>query len=467
MGLEFFSECPRKLARILITVHKFFPANKAGTEVLTLKIATELKRRGHEILVVSADPPAVDARHATGPEWQDYEYEGIKVHAIGESLRLKNYSYEHEFLHPEIGDHFDNILEEFKPDLVHVMHAQNLSAEVITRAKSRGLRVIFSPTDFWFICPIVQLKRSDGTICEGPGPQAEHCISCYTPELIPSSQQFVEAVHKRLPVTKLLGKTLTAGIGYETYVSKKRVLAEAATRKRPEVLREIGNSVDAITVPTEIMKTLFIKNGFDESLIEKVPFGIDTSKLESFQEKVPADTLRVGFIGTIYEHKGLDILLKAFQLLPGEADAVLKVYGNTEQFPDYAAEILELADRSSIHKEKIQFLGTFANDKLGEVLTEIDVLVVPSRWYENTPLVIQSALATRTPLIATDLGGMSELVKSGENGLLFKLNDEEDLARQLESILHDRSKLLEFRKNIGPQRTVLDMVNDLERLYFA
>ena len=93
--------------------------------------------------------------------------------------------------------------------------------------------------------------------------------------------------------------------------------------------------------------------------------------------------------------------------------------------------------------------------------------MVPSRWYENTPLVIQSALATRTPLIATDLGGMSELVKSGENGLLFKLNDEEDLARQLESILHDRSKLLEFRKNIGPQRTVLDMVNDLERLYFA
>ncbi len=444
MGLEFFPEYPRTLARILITVHKFFPANKAGTEVLTLKIATELKRRGHEILVVSADPPAVDARHATGPEWQDYEYEGIKVHAIGESLRLKNYSYEHEFLHPEIGDHFDTILAEFKPDLVHVMHAQNLSAEVITRAKSRGLRVIFSPTDFWFICPIVQLKRSDGTICEGPGPQAEYCISCYTPELIPSSQQFVEAVHKRLPVTKFLGKTLTAGIGYEAYVSKKRVLAEAATRKRPEVLREIGNSVDAITVPTEIMKTLFIKNGFDESLIEKVPFGIDTSK-----------------------HKGLDILLKAFQLLPGEADAVLKVYGNTEQFPDYAAEILELADRSSIHKEKIQFLGTFANDKLGEVLTEIDVLVVPSRWYENTPLVIQSALATRTPLIATDLGGMSELVKSGENGLLFKLNDEEDLARQLESILHDRSKLLEFRKNIGPQRTVLDMVNDLERLYFA
>lgn len=454
------------MARILITVHKFFPANKAGTEVLTLKIARELKERGHEILVVSADPPAVDARHATGPEWQEYEYEEITVHAVGESLRLKDYTYEHEFMHPAIGDHFDDLISQFKPDLVHVMHAQNLSAEVIVRAKKRGLRVIFSPTDFWFICPIVQLKRTDGSICEGPGPEAQHCISCYTPELIPSAEQFVEAVHNRLPVTRLLGKSVTASLGYGSYIKKKQSLAEAATRKRPGVLREVGNSVDAITVPTEIMKTLFIQNGFNENLIEKVPFGIDTSSLEGFQNKVASDTLRIAFIGTIYEHKGLDILLKAIQLLPDDADMVLKVYGNTEQFPDYASEVLELADASPAHKSKIHFLGTFANDKLGEVLTEVDVLVVPSRWYENTPLVIQSALATKTPLIATDLGGMSELVKEGVNGMLFKLNDEKDLAGKLEVILRDREKLETFRENIGPQRQVKDMVDDLEMLYF-
>ena len=453
------------MSRILITVHKFFPANKAGTEVLTLKIAQELQARGHEILIVSADPPATDARHATGPEWQDYEHEGIKEHALGESLRLKNYTYEHEFYHPEIADHFETVLDSFKPDLLHVMHAQNLSAAIIERARKRGLPVVFSPTDFWFICPIVQLKRTDGTICEGPGPNAEHCISCYTPELIPSEDQFVEAVHGRMPITQMLGRRLTGALGYEFYVGKKRVAAEAATRKRPGVLREIGNSVDAIMVPTEIMKTLFIKNGFREELIHKVPFGIDTSLLEGYQKKSASTTLRIGFIGTIYEHKGLDILIKAFQRLNPSCDAVLKIYGNTEQFPEYAASVLALADKSQEHREKISFLGTFANEKLGEVLTDIDVLVVPSRWYENTPLVIQSALSARTPLIATNLGGMSELVKDGENGMLFELNDDRDLAEKLEALVGDRSLLSRFRENIGNQRTITEMVDDLESIY--
>ena len=268
-----------------------------------------------------------------------------------------------------------------------------------------------------------------------------------------------------MPITQMLGRRLTGALGYEFYVGKKRVAAEAATRKRPGVLREIGNSVDAIMVPTEIMKNLFIKNGFREELIHKVPFGIDTSLLEEFQNKSASTTLRIGFIGTIYEHKGLDILIKAFQRLNPSCDAVLKIYGNTEQFPEYAASVLALADKSQEHREKISFLGTFANEKLGEVLTDIDVLVVPSRWYENTPLVIQSALSARTPLIATNLGGMSELVKDGENGMLFELNDDRDLAEKLEALVGDRSLLSRFRENIGNQRTITEMVDDLESIY--
>lgn len=454
------------MARILITVHKFFPQHKAGTEVLTLKIAKELLNRGHEILVVSCDPPDQDARHATGPESQDYEYDGIKVHAIGESLRLKNYSYQHEFIHPEIGEHFASVLNQFKPDLVHIMHAQNLSARVIEKAKELGLRVILSPTDFWFICPIVQLKRTDGTICRGPGPDAEHCITCYTPELLPPQEQFVEAFKKKIPMGGLLGDSLIGNLFYKSYLSKKEVFAKEATRQRPGALKEIGNKVDAITVPTEIMKELFVENGFRQELIHKIPFGIDTSLLEPFQTKVASDKIRIGFIGTIYEHKGLDILIEAFQMLDPGTRSELKIYGSTEQFPEYASQVQELAQSKDSHKSKIRFLGTFKNQDLGKVLTEIDVLVVPSRWYENTPLVMQSALATKTPLIVTDLGGMSELVKDGVNGLTFSLNDPKDLASKLARVESEPDLLEQFRSNIDNQRTVENMVDDLEKFYF-
>ena len=454
------------VSRILFTVHKFFPSNKAGTEVLTLKIAQELKERGHEILVVSADPPAVDARHARGPEFEKYEYEGINVHAIGESLRLKNYTYEHEYYHPEIGEHFEKILEEFRPDLMHIMHAQNLSSVVIEKARQKQIRVILSPTDFWFICPIVQLKRTDGTICEGPGPGARYCMSCYTPELLPPKKEFADALASRFPVVKEAGLQGLGNLLYPAYILMKKKKACDSTRKRPGVLRDLGNQVDAICVPTEIMKTLFVKNGFRESLIHKIPFGIDTSKLESFQEKKTSSTLRVAFIGTIYEHKGLDILIKAFQQLDPQLDIELKIYGSLEQFPEYGAEVKELSERSPGHLEKIKFKGTFPNEKLGEVLTEVDVLVVPSRWYENTPLVIQSALATKTPLVVTNLGGMSELVKDGINGLTFELNNDKDLAEKLKVIVEKPELLEEFRGNIGQERTIIDMVDDLEKLYF-
>jgi glycosyltransferase involved in cell wall biosynthesis len=78
---------------------------------------------------------------------------------------------------------------------------------------------------------------------------------------------------------------------------------------------------------------------------------------------------------------------------------------------------------------------------------------------------MQSALATGTPLIVTNLGGMAELVKHGENGLLFKLNDSDSLRAQLLSILKDRAMLKRMSENIKEERTVADMVNDIESVF--
>jgi glycosyltransferase involved in cell wall biosynthesis len=202
-------------------------------------------------------------------------------------------------------------------------------------------------------------------------------------------------------------------------------------------------------------------------LIKHVPFGIDTSKLTAHQQKKPADRLRIGYIGTFFEHKGVDLLIKAFLRLPASlaSAAELKLYGDLKQFPDYVATLQALVANSKLAGQSVSFLGTFPNDQLGAVMEEIDVLVVPSRWYENTPLVMQSALATLTPLIVTDLGGMSELVKHGENGLLFKLNDCQSLLQQLTAVLEDRDLLPKFASNIKPERTVGQMVDDIESVY--
>jgi glycosyltransferase involved in cell wall biosynthesis len=457
------------MKRVLLTVHKFFPEHKAGTEVLTLKVAQGLMSRGYEVLVVTANPPDIDARHPSMDEWRDYVHEGVNVHSIEEGLRLKGYTFKHEYHHQAIKKHFDGVLARFKPDLVHIFHAQNLTSSIIDSCEESGVPIVSSLTDFWFVCPVVQLKRPDGALCRGPSPGATNCLTCYTPELIPPAGQLIEAVKKKSPA---VGKFVDAlpnplqiacAKGLQVgYSAAKLPAAVRATTERPKALQLAANKNKAIMVPTKLMRDIFVENGIKPELLHHVPFGLDQSNLKGHQEKTPSSQLRIGFIGTIFEHKGLDLLIKAFQKFPSQTAAVLRIYGDINQFPEYGQTIKALIN---VKPEQIELRGTFPNAELGGILDNIDVLVVPSRWYENTPLVIQSALATKTPVVATDLGGMSELVKHEQNGLLFKLNDYDSLHDQLARLVADRTLLQRFMNNIPPERTIEAMVDDIEAVY--
>ncbi|HEY9785896.1 MAG TPA: glycosyltransferase family 4 protein, partial [Candidatus Obscuribacterales bacterium] len=461
-----------KMKRVLLTAHKFFPEHRAGTEVLTLRIAKELTKRGYEVLVVAANPPDVDARRRPGRETSDYEYEGIRVHIVEEPLRLKNYKFSYEYFHPEVSRHFAEIVKAFSPDLIQIVHAQNLSAGIIEEARKLGLPVVFYATDFWFVCPIVQLKRPDGAVCRGPGPMALKCLDCYTPKLFPPASEFEEAIASRhgaqIKLLSAFPKPLSSALTrilYGAYCSLKAKAAVEATLKRPKALRDYANQMQAILVPTKLLRDVFIENGIAANLVHHVPFGIDTASLNPYQQKTPSDKLRIGFIGTLFEHKGPDLLVKAFLALPPDAEAELKIYGDPKQFPEYGEKLMAMAHDGSANASKIHFAGTFPQAKFGEVMANLDLLVVPSRWYENTPLVIQSALATKTPLIATDLGGMAEIIHHEVNGLLFALNDSRSLKDQLLKVLNDRSLIERFRANIQAERSVEQMVDDIEAVY--
>jgi glycosyltransferase involved in cell wall biosynthesis len=462
------------MKRALLTVHKFFPEHKAGTEVLTLRFAQELKRRGYEVMVIAANPPDQDARLRHGPEVSQYDYEGIAVHVVEEALRLKTNTYRSEFYNPTVGEFFRGELEAFAPDVVHIFHAQNLSSSIIEESLAKKLPVIVSTTDFWFVCPIVQLKRPDGAICRGPGRFGTNCLTCYTPELFPATREFDEAVEWKYPNLVEVKKRLSPGLDaiankalYLGYLMSKVPSAVSATMARPKALRDSLNGVSAITVPTKLMRDIFIENGIREDLIHHIPFGIDTAPFQPHQKKSSSENLRVAYVGTIFEHKGVDLLIRAFLALPSDAKAELTVYGDLNQFPEYANSLLKLADVDSPNAKKIKFAGTFPNSEFGEVLSEIDVLVVPSRWYENTPLVIQSALASMTPLIVTNLGGMAELVHHEVNGLVFELNDAASLKQQILRLLNEPLLLRKLASNIKPERTTEEMVDEIEELYFA
>jgi glycosyltransferase involved in cell wall biosynthesis len=220
--------------------------------------------------------------------------------------------------------------------------------------------------------------------------------------------------------------------------------------------------VDHIIAYTQLMKKLLLANGIGSGKIEISHYGINTSYIsEAPRNRNLPPPLRIGFIGTLAPHKGCDTLIRAVRSLPPELEPTLHIYGNLKRFELFVEELRRLAGGD----ERINFAGPFPRERVGKVLSELDVLVVPSRWYENQPGVILEAFAAGMPVVATDLGGMSEFVKHEENGLLFELENVKDLAWQLRRLGEEPGLLERLRAGLGPVKTVKEDVDELEELY--
>jgi glycosyltransferase involved in cell wall biosynthesis len=95
----------------------------------------------------------------------------------------------------------------------------------------------------------------------------------------------------------------------------------------------------------------------------------------------------------------------------------------------------------------VKFKGTFPHEQIGAILRGAHLCVVPSIWYESAPLVLCSALAAGTPVMVSDLGGLTEVVQQGVNGFSFECGAPASLAKLIGTLLDDASW---FRKRAEP-----------------
>jgi glycosyltransferase involved in cell wall biosynthesis len=110
-------------------------------------------------------------------------------------------------------------------------------------------------------------------------------------------------------------------------------------------------------------------------------------------------------------------------------------------------------------------VGSIANERVGEVLADSDVMVVPSLWYENSPVVIQEARAAGVPVIVSGHGALAEKVQHGVNGLHFPPGDVTALRDILRRLAHDPALLDRLRRDIPAPADMSDHTQRLERLY--
>jgi len=121
--------------------------------------------------------------------------------------------------------------------------------------------------------------------------------------------------------------------------------------------------------------------------------------------------------------------------------------------------------RTIARSDRIAHMGGFARSELPQVYEQIDVLIVPSLLYENSPTVIYEALASRTPVVATDLGGMRELVTDYCGGWLFPRGDAHALARIVSRLALDRDTVRDAAEAMRAAPTFAQHVEALCGVY--
>jgi len=160
--------------------------------------------------------------------------------------------------------------------------------------------------------------------------------------------------------------------------------------------------------------------------------------------------------------KGVHVLIDAFVNVP-EDKAELKIYGYAPN--EYHLKYLDLIKRKLKGNNNIKMMGKYDIKDITKILSEIDVLVVPSVWWENSPLTIHEAFMAGVPVITSDIGGMAELVKHKANGLLFKVGDSEDLYRKIMVLIENPSLIRELSANVPSIKSVEENAEELEKIY--
>lgn len=301
---------------------------------------------------------------------------------------------------------FGAMLDRFKPDIVHLhsIHAY-ITPSIVFEARKRGLPLVWTLHDYKLICPNSTFQiDSTGEICEACGKSA-----------------YYQPILKRCKKDSLLVSCMAS---LEAYAHR---------------LMRVREKVDTFLSPSTFLMGKLIERGFPRDKVQHLPHFLPK---EMFQ----ADDGNAGyllFLGRLERIKGIHPLLEACQSVP-EVNLILA---------GQAAEPLA-SELPALLPPNAQYVGFKHGVELQELVQNALAVVVPSLCYENQPNSILEAFACGKPVIASDLGGMMELVIPQERGLLVSPGDVEALAGAMRWMAMNPEKAREMGQTA--QRYALD-----------
>lgn len=346
----------------VLLVNKFY-YRRGGDCIYVLNLEQLLKAHGHEVAVFAMDYP-----ENLDTPWKKY--------FPGNMSKLM--AFTRPFGSQEVKRKFSALLDDFRPDVVHLnnIHTQ-LSPVMAEIAHRRGIRVVWTLHDYKLLCPRYDCLKEDKAICE----------MCFNGD------------KKACLDNKCMkGSKLASLIGWREAVTWSRERLEACT--------------DVFVCPSQFMADKMVQGGFSKAKMKTLCNFIDVTKCakDSYEKSD-----YYCFIGRLSHEKGAKTLIKAAKQLPYK----LVVIGGGPLMNELKA----------IASDNIEFVGFKQWDEIKELVGKARFSVIPSEWYENNPLSVIEAQCLGTPVLGAKIGGIPELTE-----YTFKSGDVEDLKAHIEKM---------------------------------
>lgn len=338
----------------ILLANKFY-YRRGGDCIYMLNLEQLLKAHGHEVAVFAMDYP-----ENLDTPWKKYFPKNMS----------KLMAFTRPFGSHEVKSTFKKLLDDFKPDVVHLnnVHTQ-LSPVMAELAHQRGIKVVWTLHDYKLLCPRYDCLKNGNTICE----------TCFNGD------------KKACLDNKCMkGSKLASFIGYKEAVTWNRERLEACT--------------DVFICPSQFMADKMVQGGFSKSKMRTLCNFIDVEKCKYAPTDgmdntdpivLPKKEDYYCFIGRLSHEKGAKTLIEAANQLPYK----LVIIGGGPLMDEL----------KSVAHTNIEFVGFKQWDDIKQLVGKARFSVIPSEWYENNPLSVIEAQCLGTPVLGANIGGIPEL----------------------------------------------------------
>lgn len=444
--------------RVLQVVHGFPPAAAAGTEIYAWHLSRALAALpGVQVSVLTreADPnrPEYSVRNEEMPD-------GLSVFRINNTFQACT-SFEDSYANPALAAVARGLIDRIEPDVVHVQHLTCLSTRILEHLSAARCPVVMTLNDYWLLCQRGQLLGRDGRRCDGPFDRG--CEGCVPRGVLAGPTAYRAgrlARTLRLPGAPFAARTAAKCLELTTSAKSTR----EASWTRLQHLREATRGVDLFLAPSATMEEWALRFGIERGRLERCDQGIDVASFRLKAEatsttssgfrgfRLQADgSLRLAFAGSLIPSKAPHVLLEAVDALP-HGRVMVDLLGTLAPYhgdAEYATRLAPLLGKPFVRK-----LGPVPHERVPDAFADVDALVVPSEWIENAPFVIREAFAAGLPVIASNLGGMAEMVRHERDGLLFAPGDSAALTSAISRLLDEPELLDRLQQGIRPPMSI-------------